>query len=274
TVVFDVASLVVFLISVYSVSTQCLSTQTTNHTYCCWENEVGEQLFQVIVLDLAITLVLGLALTGGRTLLVKFTNLKKLGYQNFSVENFILDLVYGQALVWLGLLFAPMLALVGFLKLTILFYFNFVLARTCCVAPDKVFRASRSGTFYLFVLLVTLFVCLLPMTYAIIKIEPSASCGPFKENFHFYEVLTDRIGESPDWIQDIFTYASTPAVVIPALIVLLLVILYYRAKSTVHKMEAKELRFILQFERKVGKRRIFARAKLQHGRCAIIGPSC
>ncbi|BFZ23068.1 hypothetical protein BsWGS_26105 [Bradybaena similaris] len=271
TVVFDVASLVVFLASVYKVSTKCLHTDTANHTYCCWENEVGEQLFQVIILDLAITLILGLALTGGRTLLVKFANFKRFGYQSFSVENLILDLVYGQALVWLGLFFAPLLGLVGFLKLWILFYFNFVLARTCCVAPNKVFRASRSGTFYLFVLLVTLFVCLLPMTYAIIQLEPSTACGPFKQKSHFYEVLTERIGESPGWIQDIFDYASTPAVVIPVLIILLLVILYYRAKSTVHKMEAKELRFILQFERKVGKRNIFARAKLQQGISVISG---
>uniref|UniRef100_A0A2C9L5Q3 Uncharacterized protein n=1 Tax=Biomphalaria glabrata TaxID=6526 RepID=A0A2C9L5Q3_BIOGL len=79
TAVFYVASLVVFLASVYSVSNKCMTdehvpvntTTTTPTTYCCWENEVGEQLFQIIILDLIVCVVVGLVVTGGQALLYK-----------------------------------------------------------------------------------------------------------------------------------------------------------------------------------------------------------
>uniref|UniRef100_A0A2C9M2Z6 Uncharacterized protein n=1 Tax=Biomphalaria glabrata TaxID=6526 RepID=A0A2C9M2Z6_BIOGL len=74
TAVFYVASLVVFLASVYSVSNKCMTDEhvPVNITiYCCWENEVGEQLFQIIILDLIVCVVVGLVVTGGQALLYK-----------------------------------------------------------------------------------------------------------------------------------------------------------------------------------------------------------
>ncbi|CAL1532390.1 unnamed protein product [Lymnaea stagnalis] len=287
TAVFYVASLVVFLASIYAISTQCVgklnsennSTSSGNTTtqqvyqeaYCCWENEVGEQLFQVVILDLAVSLVVGLVTSGGKTALTKCLNFKKFGESNFDVADLILDLVYGQSLIWLGLYFAPFFGAVALVKLFLLFYFNYAIAVYLCVPTNNVFKASRSGTFYMFILLITLFVCLFPMTYAIIKFEPSVSCGPFRTRDRVYHVLTREIGDSPSWLQDIINYASTPLVIVPLLIVLILVIVYYKARSATQKSEAKELRNHLQFERKVEKRKIFARAKLNHGISASSG---
>ncbi|KAH9488993.1 hypothetical protein Btru_041478 [Bulinus truncatus] len=263
TAVFYVANLVVFLASVYSISIECMNGTPANSTlpYCCWENEVGEQLFQMIILDLIVNLVVGLLVTGGQFIVFKFGAISKIGKPDFRVPNQILDLVYGQSLIWLGLYTAPFFALIALVKLVIVFYYNYGLVRIFC-EPNNVFRASRSGSFYLFILLTTLFVCLFPMTYAIIKLEPSDSCGPFKTNLRVYEVLTDEIGEAPYWFHAIVHFASTPAVIIPLIIILLLIALYYKAKSSTLHSETKELRHHLDFERKVGKRKVYATARL------------
>ncbi|XP_012937611.2 transmembrane channel-like protein 7 [Aplysia californica] len=270
TAVFYAASLIVFLGSVFSVASSCMdspvnATQTGMSDYCCWENEVGEQLFQVVILDFIISLVFGLVFIAGRALVVKFCNATKLGYDDFDVPGLILDLVYGQSLLWLGLYSAPFLSAVGVVKQTVLFYFHYGLARACCVPPRRVFRASRSGTFFLFVLLVSLLACLVPMTYSILMIEPSESCGPFRQERWTYEVLTDRVGEASSWVQDGLRYASHPGLVVPLLLLLVLLVLYYRSKSSAHRQAAKDLRHHLQFERKVEKRRVFATARLAHG---------
>ncbi|KAK0063613.1 transmembrane channel-like protein 3 isoform X2 [Biomphalaria pfeifferi] len=268
TAVFYVASLVVFLASVYSVSNKCMTDEhvpvNITNTYCCWENEVGEQLFQIIILDLIVCVVVGLLVTGGQALLYKAGILTRFGKPDFNVASLILDLVYGQSLVWLGLYAAPFFAMVALVKLIIIFYFNYGLARAFC-EPNNVFRASRSGTFYLFILLITLFVGLFPMTYAIIRLRPSGSCGPFRLQSRVYEVLTGEIGDAPEWLQDIIHFASTPAVIIPLLIVLILLAIYYKAKSSTLHTEAKQLRHHLEFERKVEKRKIYATAKLAQG---------
>ncbi|KAH9514125.1 hypothetical protein Btru_030338 [Bulinus truncatus] len=266
TVIFYVASLVVFLASVYSLSNKCMSDSTKhdNVTYCCWENQVGEQLFQMVILDLILCVLVGLVITGGQSLLYKFGLLRKFGKPDFDVAGLILDLVYGQALIWLGLYAAPFFAMVALVKLVIIFYFNYGLARIFC-EPNNVFRASRSGTFYLFVLVATQFVCLFPMTYAIVNLDPSDSCGPFRNNSRVYEVLTDEIGDGPEWLQDIIHFASTSAVIIPLIIILILLTIYYKARSETLHNETKELRHHLEFERKVEKRKIYATAKLVQG---------
>ncbi|KAK0054483.1 transmembrane channel-like protein 3 isoform X2, partial [Biomphalaria pfeifferi] len=259
TAAFYVASLVVFLASVFELSRKCAIDVADDSTICCWENEVGESLFQIIILDLILGIVVGVVITGGQAFLYFTGILRRFGRPDFNVANLILDLVYGQALIWLGLFASPFLAFVGLIKLTIIFYFNYGLVWLFC-EPNNVFRASRSGTFYMFILLTTHFVCLFPMTYAIIKLKPSDACGPFRTRYRVYEVLTHEIGISPDWIYDTIQFCSTPAVIIPLIIFLILVTLYYKVKSSTLHAETKELRHHLEFERKEGKRNVYAAA--------------
>lgn len=79
----------------------------------------------------------------------------------------MLDLIYGQGLIWLGLYFSPLIIVIGIIKLFVVFYTQLFVAKMAMVAPKKVFRASRSGNFYLFILLLTWFLCILPTAYTI-----------------------------------------------------------------------------------------------------------
>ncbi|GFO05794.1 transmembrane channel-like protein [Plakobranchus ocellatus] len=275
-----VASLLGFLISTYSVARDCAS-KTDNSTdikdivedgapYCCWENKVGEQLLQLVLLDLVVSIGVRLGQTGGRALLAKYLDASKVSYEDFPIARLILDLVYNQCLVWLGLYFMPALSLLVAVNQVILFYFTYVLSLTCNVPPAKVFRASRSGTFYLFVLAVSLFACFLPMAFGVIELEPSASCGPFKQDIRAYDVLVDRIGQAPGFLQDTVHFVSTPGFVLPVIMTLVFIVLYYRTKSGTHEREAKDLRLHLQFERKVQMRRIIARHNESKGVSAVL----
>ncbi|XP_046326797.2 transmembrane channel-like protein 3 [Haliotis rufescens] len=273
TTLFYVASLIVFVVSLYDVTTECIGS-TANSTieqrnaseFCCWENEVGEQVFKVLILDLGITLVVTLLFDVLRAVVVKSCGCIKIQYSEMAVASGVLDLTYGQALVWLGLYFCPFLALAGVVKLVILFYFQYVIARTCYVAPRKVFRASRSGNFYMFILLLNLFFSLLPLGYAVIELQPSDDCGPFQLERHVYDVIAKRVGNLPDWLQDALDYIATPSVIIAVIILLLLIIFYYMARSSSYKEVGKQLRKQLTLERTVEKKRVFAKARALQGR--------
>ncbi|KAK7486152.1 hypothetical protein BaRGS_00022618, partial [Batillaria attramentaria] len=219
-----------------------------SRTFCCWENEVGEEVFKLVLMDLGFILLATLLLDVLRAILIKLNMLSSLKYSEFAVASEVLDVIYGQSLVWLGLFFSPLLAAVGFVKLIVVFYFRYVTARMCKVPPRHVFRASRSGNFFMFMLLVNL-------------LEPSTDCGPFKAEERVYNVITDRVGDLPTWLRDVVVYISTPAVVVPVVLILLLGILYFKAKTSSYQRVIARLRLQLKFERRVAKREVFARAR-------------
>lgn len=55
------------------------------------------------------------------------------------------------------------------------------------------YSASRSNNFYLGLLLTMLFLCVLPVAYMIVWIEPSWHCGPFSQQKRISVILTDTI---------------------------------------------------------------------------------
>lgn len=52
-------------------------------------------------------------------------------------------------------------------------------------------RASKSNNFYLSLLLTMLFLCVLPVGYAIVWLRPSWHCGPFSEYNRIAEFITN-----------------------------------------------------------------------------------
>lgn len=145
-----------------------------------------------------------------------------LQYGDFKIAENILHLVNNQGQVWMGMFFAPGLALLNLVKLGILMYFRSWAVLTCNVPHEVIFRfaidiklpltifisiekkenqhfsfvrfrASRSNNFYLALLLTMLFLCVLPVSYAIVWIEPSWHCGPFAHHARIHRVFTDTL---------------------------------------------------------------------------------
>ncbi|XP_052715385.1 transmembrane channel-like protein 3 [Crassostrea angulata] len=285
TTFFHYASLIVFITSL-TKKADCIDGQepqitstpssvpsnnsTNNSTSCatnqCWENIVGEEIFKLILVDLGVCIAVGILFD---VLIAVFVRTRtcccKMDYSEFVVTSNVLDLVYGQGLVWLGLYFSPLMALVAVVKLFIVFYFRYFVARFANIPPKKMFRASRSGSFYLFLLLITWILCFIPVVYILIEKTPSVDCGPFAKKDRAYKVIDflDSLDDLPSWlswVKDALDYIATAIVIIPVIVVLILLVLYYRVKSSSYNALIQELRRQLVFERKIERKKVFAKA--------------
>ncbi|XP_050094050.1 transmembrane channel-like protein [Anopheles aquasalis] len=229
----------------------------------CWETMFGQELAKLTVMDLLVTIISTLILDFVRALFVRYMNncwcwdLEKKfpKYGDFKIAENILHLVNNQGMVWMGMFFSPGLAVLNIVKLVIILYLRSWTVLTCNVPHEVVFRASRSNNFYFALLLTMLFLCVLPVSYAIVFLEPSWHCGPFSTSNRIYHLLTDATDHfiSPK----IAKYIVSPAAIIP-LLVLLILIIYYLISLTGSLREAnQDLKLQLRKERTEERRKMF-----------------
>lgn len=103
-----------------------------------------------------------------------------------------------------------------------------------------------------------LFLCVLPVGFAIVWIEPSWHCGPFSSYNRIYHIFTDYLHRAlPASFQAALDYIASPAIVIPLLMVLILII-YYLVSLTSSLREANaDLKIQLRRERTEERRKMF-----------------
>lgn len=146
-------------------------------------------------------------------------------------------------------------------------------------------RASRSNNFYLALLLTMLFLCVLPVGYAIVWIKPSWHCGPFSNHTRIHLVFTDTLRQVlpmcvsycvleyyvRNFIFLIFTYRSfsslhkpldyiaSPSTVIPLLLLLILIIYYLISLTNALREANEDLKNQLRRERQEERRKMLQR---------------
>ncbi|XP_011687100.1 PREDICTED: transmembrane channel-like protein 3 [Wasmannia auropunctata] len=239
----------------------------------CWETMFGQELAKLTVMDLILTILATLSMDFFRAVFVRFMNncwcwdLEKQfpQYGDFKIAENILHLVNNQGMVWMGMFFSPGLTALNLFKLGVLMYLRSWAVLTCNVPHEVVFRASRSNNFYFALLLTMLFLCVLPVGYAIVWVEPSWFCGPFSDYPKIYNLATQSlINPLPKLIQRCLDYVASPGIVIP-LIVLMTLIIYYMASLAGSLREANnDLKIQLQRERTEERRKLFKIAEKRH----------
>ncbi|XP_037721401.1 uncharacterized protein LOC119554527 [Drosophila subpulchrella] len=238
----------------------------TNLTTMCWETSLGQELSKVIVFDGLMSIVAPLCIDFLRALFVRYVNqnwcwdMEKTfpQYGDFKIAENILTLINNQGQVWMGIFFSPGLVLINLVKLMIMMYFRSWIVLTCNVPHEVVFKASKSNNFYLSLLLTMLFLCVLPVGYAIVWLRPSWHCGPFSEYNRIAEFITNTTRNAlPKQLHEPLDYLTSSSTVIPLLLLLILIIYYLISLTGALREANQDLRTQLQKEREEERKKIF-----------------
>lgn len=243
TVFLRLASLIVLYASLLSkiscdntnVNLPC--TQCSNVPFC-WETYVGQQILKLLLTDFGTHILLTFLINFPRSLLSKHIEnkfVKFIGEQTFDLPKHALDVVYIQTLCWFGMFYAPLISLLG----TLLFFFLFYIKKFACLINSKpspiIYRASRSNSMFMLVLLVSYAFAILPIAYSIAEITPSKSCGPFRDIDSVWNLIVNLFLQTPMWLQTLVFFLSTTGFAIPCFIVMLFLLYYYTAISSANR---------------------------------------
>ncbi|NWR32385.1 TMC7 protein, partial [Tachuris rubrigastra] len=221
------ANIGVLLFSLWSQISDCVDDKCepcgyNYKLYPCWESDVGQEMYKLMIFDFIIILAVTMFVDFPRKLLVTHCSCKPLqwfGLPEFRISDNVLEIIYGQTICWIGTFFSPLLPAIATIKYFIIFYIKkFSLIHTQKPA-DKPIRASSSKFFFLLVLLIGLLLAFVPVGVSIASIPSSKACGPFRNFNTSWEVVPDIIHKFPKDLQRILFGMASEAFAVPLLMV-------------------------------------------------------
>ncbi|XP_010339027.2 transmembrane channel-like protein 5 isoform X1 [Saimiri boliviensis] len=201
----------------------------------CWETLIGQEIYRLLLMDFVFSLAdsfLGEFLRR----IIGMRLIRSLGVQEFDIARNVLELIYAQTLVWIGIFFCPLLPFIQMIMLFIMFYAKNVSLMMNFQPPSKAWRASQMMTFFIFLLFFPSFtgvLCTLAIT--IWRLKPSADCGPFRGlPFFIHSIYSwiDTLSTRPGYLWVVWIYRNLIGSVhfffILTLIVLIITYLYWQ----------------------------------------------
>lgn len=216
----------------------------------CWETFVGQQFYKLFIVDFVTHIFVTFFVNFPRALIARNMNnaFARFIEMDFELSKHVLDIVYSQTICWLGTFYAPFLpAIAGALM-----FFMFYIKKFACLVNSKpssiLYRASRSKSLFMIVLLFSFTISIIPVVYAIAEIMPSRSCGPFRGLNSTWDCAIGAFMKLPEFLQGIIFFFGTSSFAIPSFIVLILFLYYYYSVSAANKHMVQVLKNQLVLE--------------------------
>ncbi|NXL67671.1 TMC7 protein, partial [Chordeiles acutipennis] len=229
----------------YCVTNECKACGYNYELYPCWESEVGQEMYKLMIFDFIIILGVTLFVDFPRKLLVTHCSCKPIqwcGLQEFGISDNVLEIIYGQTICWIGTFFSPLLPAIATVKYFIIFYIKKISLIHTRKPAARPIRASSSNFFFLVVLLIGLVLAFIPLGISIAHIPSSKACGPFRSFNTSWAVVPDTINGLPTGLQQVLYGIASEAFAVPFFMVICLVMFYFIALAGAHKRVVEQLR--------------------------------
>lgn len=217
----------------------------------CWETFIGQQFYKLLIVDFVTQIFVTFFVNFPRSMFAKHSDrkfAKLIGEQEFELPRHVLDVVYSQTICWLGCFYSPVLPGIA----VILNFFMFYVKKFACLVNSRpsaiLYRASRSNSLFMFILLLSFVAAMIPIVFSIVEIMPSRSCGPFRGLSSVWEQAVITFLKTPRIIQNLVFFLGTAGFAIPCFVVLLLCLYYYVtvAGANKHMVEVLKNQLILE----------------------------
>uniref|UniRef100_A0A7N5KD71 Transmembrane channel-like protein n=1 Tax=Ailuropoda melanoleuca TaxID=9646 RepID=A0A7N5KD71_AILME len=165
--------------------------------------------------------------------LISEKKLKRREKPEFDIAGNVLELIYGQTLTWLGVLFAPLLPAVQLSKLLLVFHLKKTSLMANCRAPRRPWLASHMSTVFISLLCFPSFLgAAVFLCYAVWQVKPSSVCGPFRTLDTMYEAgkvwvrRLEKAGPRLSWVPWVHRYLVENTFPVYLVSALLLAVIY------------------------------------------------
>lgn len=216
----------------------------------CWETFVGQQFYKLFIVDFVTHIFVTFFVNFPRALIARHMNnaFARFIEMDFELSKHVLDVVYSQTICWLGTFYAPFLPAIA----SMLIFFMFYIKKFACLVNSKpsaiLYRASRSNSLFMIILLLSFTVAIIPVVFAIAEIMPSRSCGPFRGLKSTWDRAIEAFVKLPEFLRNIVFFFGTSSFAIPSFIVLILFLYYYYSVSAANKHMVQVLKNQLVLE--------------------------
>ena len=254
----SIAMLMILLYRDLDNQIQDKSSPLSAHCELCWENEIAAQMYMLVWVDFFVVLLITIGLETLRKLLYKHCNCcKRIGMAQFDISRNVIDLAYGQCLILIGAFFSPILPVIGTLKLMVFFYIKKFSLFYNNRLPDKPFQGAKLNSIFTLLLLFSFFMCIGLVGWGVTRV-PTSYCGPFKNtecsaSKFIMDELSLVVSTWPRWIHAVLQFMRTAAFLLPAMILVLSLLYYYRSMTREHRRVIGTLKEHLIFEGKYKK---------------------
>ncbi|NWU55352.1 TMC7 protein, partial [Dromas ardeola] len=229
----------------YCATDECNACGYNYELYPCWESEVGQEMYKLMIFDFIIILAVILFVDFPRKLLVTHCSCKPVqwcGLQEFGISDNVLEIIYGQTICWIGTFFSPLLPAIATIKYFIIFYIKKISLIHTRKPAARPIRASSSNFFFLVVLLIGLVLAFIPLGISIAHIPSSKACGPFRNFNTSWAVVPHTIDGFPTGLRQVLYGIASEAFAVPFFMVICLIMFYFIALAGAHKRVVEQLR--------------------------------